>query len=1205
MLLQMATALLTEAERISRTDSCTYLVKGMLAMCKRLPDAAVIQFNNALRVDPLNLVALLGKARALYGRRQFPQALAIYQQILVLRPTSKPDARIGIGMCLYKLGHVDDARRALKRAIAVDSTAAAPHILLANIELNEIKRSVDPHITRAAADPDTLQKSMGESADGLRRAMEHLQRAYELQPDNAAALITLADRLFCKEDLAGARKLAEKAIGTADTMAIQAEAHFQIARSYHAAKQFDLAYESYQKCLAINERHSLARYGLGQMQLQRTGMSSAEATFQRVLERYPKCVEVLRALAYLHARLPNTKAKALEYYEKEMQVISDEATEHARLSGNPVGDVSEWFDDANLFLEAGLLYEATSAKKARKAYAIATNILQRGKGSDAIPELWNNLGALSQQTAENNESISFEYNKAAEKCVNMLAEVRAQQADKKTAHPKGTSEIRRLENMLVTITYNTARFYEHCGLWEKAEELYKGILASIPAYIDARMRLAYIAYFYRGNSEGALLHISQAIEGDAKRASAWLMRGNIELQRKNVQDARRAFEHVLKDISKHDIYALCSLGNYYLAAGKSESMRAANDSNPASATAKKAKDLSHQNYKRALEFFDKCLQLDERCAAAAHGAAIIIAERGFANDARRLFQEVRDAATAGMGSLTLCNPAGDLVFKTPKYGSGTASSTGVEGGPRQMDDTRVACDVLLWSGVNTAHACVEIGNYRQAILAYEACIKRLMDTTAFLNAAGSSVHTDGLVVSALKSEAALQSDTENSDATPTMMSDAERSERKRVERDLRLYLVRAQYIQAKATKDIAIMRVALKEIRDLCAEADIRLPESESKADGQASVDSATKPEGQNAGDAAKPGTDADGDSEMAIADKPANPSSDGKDASAAASEKKPSPRLTPEDSLVLYDLALVEQSVAQLASDLSESQRTLSDIEAAISDLEHSTAAFTFLAEWGKSMQKKRHKLLYSPRLASERAGYGKSLVSKLARKRQDQEDFERQRQENLVQWRKQQQEEESKKREEAERAERERVEREAKMLRETEERNALLREQMATEAKRPTPTKAAETSSSAKDLGISSDKSKPYVDDEDDLSSDDGYQVKRDADTAGAKSESENDPVLGMLRPAARPKDTQQPARGGNRKRLGRGRVRSKPTGGHTDEDSDGLTKGAAPRKRRNVDKTEVPTDHDDPHLDDQQTEPSGKSNSKAVVSDSEGDD
>ncbi|KAJ2823665.1 protein required for normal CLN1 and CLN2 G1 cyclin expression, partial [Coemansia erecta] len=51
MLLKMATALLTEAERISRTEPNTFLVKGMLAMTRRVPDAALIQFNSALQLD--------------------------------------------------------------------------------------------------------------------------------------------------------------------------------------------------------------------------------------------------------------------------------------------------------------------------------------------------------------------------------------------------------------------------------------------------------------------------------------------------------------------------------------------------------------------------------------------------------------------------------------------------------------------------------------------------------------------------------------------------------------------------------------------------------------------------------------------------------------------------------------------------------------------------------------------------------------------------------------------------------------------------------------------------------------------------------------------------------------------------------------------------------------------------------------------------
>ncbi|KAJ2714470.1 protein required for normal CLN1 and CLN2 G1 cyclin expression [Coemansia spiralis] len=1187
MLLQMATALLTEAERISRTDPNTCLVKGMLAMAKRLPDAALIQFNSTLRIAPQNVAALLGKARILYGRRQFQQALAVYQQVLVLRPTEKPDPRIGIGMCLYRLGHTDDARRALTRATAVDPAAAAPHLVLATMDLNEIKRTVDPRINRAVADPSALEGALQAAAGCLKRAMEHLQRAYELQPDSAAALICLADRLFCKSDLGGARKLAGRALGTADTMALQAEAHYQIGRAHHAEKQFDLAYESYQRCLAINERHGLARYGLGQMQLQRTDMSSAEAAFQRVLERHPRCVEVLRALGYLHARLPNTKAKALEYYEREMQVLADEAAEHAKSLGRAVGDVAEWFDDANLFLEAGLLYEGVSAKKARKAYAVAAQVLGRvgGSGGDAIPELWNNLGALSQLTDEPDEAVAAAYGQATERCMRMLADVRARAADRKSAHPQRPSnELRRLENTLASTTYNVARFYEHCGLWERAERLYQHILAHSPAYTDARLRLAYVAFFYRGDSEGALAHISQAIDADAKRPVAWLMRGSIELHRKNVQVARRAFEHVLKDISKHDVYALCSLGNYYLAAGKSESTRAANEPNTASAAAKKALDLSAQNYKRALEFFDKCLQLDERCAAAAHGAAIAIAERGFATEARRLFQEVRDAATSGLGPLALCSPASDLVFKTPGLAAATA---GAATAPLRMDDMRVGCDVLLWSGVNAAHASVEIGSYRQAILVYEACIKRIHDTTAALENAGSAGDADLLVISALEETAKAAQSKDAADAAngstavaAAKMSSAERSERQRTTRDLRLYLVRAQYIQAKTTKDMDILRAALREICALCAEAAISIPETDAKGDAQELADPAAAD-----ADAAGEETKADGDDDVdmgSASDAAETPAAAGDGDNKDPASKKPRVRLSPEDSLLLFDQALVEQLVAQLSSDLPVSQRSLEDIDAAASNLEHSTAAFTFLASWGKSMQKKKHKLLFSPRLASERAGYGKSLVAKLARKRQEQVDFERQRQEQAEQWRKQQEETATRKREEADRAERERDELETKILRETEERNTILREQMAADAARQTAEAAAAPAPRSRKPKQRGDND-GFISDNDDL--DDAHHGR-----TGAASGSESE-----LQPVAVPREKKRLARG-----TGRTRVR-KPADAHTDEDDAGAAPTPAPKKRRGP-RAAAPADgaESQPHRETGSS--SSKYKSKAIISDSD---
>ncbi|KAJ1800165.1 protein required for normal CLN1 and CLN2 G1 cyclin expression [Coemansia sp. RSA 2399] len=1225
MLLQMAATLLSEAERINRSEPNIFLVKGMLAMAQRLPDSALVQFNTALQYDAANLSCLLGKARVLYGKRQFQQALAIYQQILTIKPTGKPDARIGIGMCLYKLGHVEDARRALARAIEVEPAASAPHILLATMDLNEVKRSVDPRISDNAASADELTQTLARAEDVLHRGMDSLRKAYELQPDNPAALIFLADRLFFQNDYDGARKLGEHALQTADTMAIQAEAHYQVARAYHAAKRFDMAYDAYQKCLAINERHSLARYGLGQMQLQRTDMSSAEATFQRVLDRHPKCVEVLRALGYLHSRLPNTKAKALEYYEREMQVVAEEAAEHAGVAEE---DASVWFDDANLFLEAGLLYEASSAKRARKSYLMAASILARTTGgpSGVLPELWNNLGALGQLTSDNSDLVLAEYSAAASGCTAALAAAHRRMSEKKAASNAGASskpanEVHRLENTLVTISYNVARLYEHRGLWAKAEALYKKILDDVPMYADAQLRLAYIAFYCRGDGDAALSHVAQAVRLDPKRASAWLMRGNIELQRNNVQDARRAFEHVLKEIAKHDVYALCSLGNFYLAAGKSESVRAAAAASAggsaASLAVKKAKDLAAQNYKRALEFFDKCLVLDSKCALAAHGAAIAMAENDFAAEARRVFQSVRDAATTGLGPASLCNPtATDLVFKTTGCKHVLVSSDSVlQLTALPGESPLVGCDVMLWSGINTAHAFVDVGSYRQAVLAYEACSRRLEDTTAALEAADlQSKDGSHELVSALEPNAEPDSTAADSkdgaSSELQMMTQSEKADRAKAKRDIQLFHARALYIQAKADKDIGVMRLSLELIRKTCDTFDVKLPES-----------ALEKPEGNGTDTKDEVAADADGDVDMKSTD------DDDKQ------HRHTQVRLPPDDCLLLFDLALVEQAVAQLASEMSESQRTLQILDAATSDLEHSTTTFTFLASWGKAAQKKRQKLLYNPKLSSERAAFGKSLVTKLQRKRLEQEQLERQRQENVDLWRKQQEEEVTRKKEEADKAESERQQVEERLLRGAEERNAIIREQMAADAAKQTAETTASVGApaakSSKRKARAKDAEDAFISDHDDL---DGYDSTGGDNEAGSNDEADvasaqASDADGRRRkqPPQRP-STRRISRGGTKKRsqvLSRVRKDKQSMSAVLSEDDQADSVDAneeetrqdspSPNKRRHVEDQEdqggVPSKGDDeastpPPQDTPAAVSRGRFKTKPIITDSDSD-
>ncbi|ORX71067.1 TPR-like protein [Linderina pennispora] len=902
--LQMAATLLTESEKISREDP-------------RTPDQALQQFNLALRLNPTCVASLLGKARVLFSKRQFQTALGIYQRVLTLRPNDKPDPRIGIALCLMKLGHAKDARRALERAIEVDEQAVAPYVLLATMDLNAAKRLMDPRLN-AQLDAGKLEEALAEGGSLLNSAMAQLEAGIRAAAGECGS--------------ADATRRPARALKTADTLAIQAEAHFQVARAHHAMRRFDLAFDAYQKSLQHNEQHALARA---------PDMSSAEATFQRVLEKHPKCVEVLRALGYLHARLPNNKAKAVEYYEKEMQAVADEAAEQAKRQGSD-GDVAAWFDDANLFLEAGLLYEATSARKARKAYSMAAAILQRQGTGDQLPELWSNLGALRQLAGDDRELIFAEYDNAVQKCTALLESARARLGDKSGG--RAAHDVQRLEGTLTTVTYNTARFYEHCGLWDRAEALYQRILQATPAYHDARLRLAHIAYYARANSSDALALLADATANDGKRALVWLLKGGIELQRKNVQDARRAYEHVLKDIAKHDVYALT---------------RAPANEPRDSPKHKKLRDVAAMSYKRALEFFDKCLQLDQSCAMAAHGAAIAMAERGDPARARTVFQDIPEPS------------ATELPFA----------------------DVPVSSDVLLWATVNVAHVHVETGNYRQAVLAYEATI----DGSRFIVKALEPADAPALA------------------NTPERLTKAESHERRRVQRDLHLYL---------ATKDVATMRTALTEIRNLCSAQDIQLPEDAEGAEETSKSEEAKDPED--------------------------------------AKKSEPASRLQPEDSHILFDQALIEQAVAQMVSEQPETQRTLADIDFSTAALTHSTRAFTFLAAYGKP-PKAPH--------AHPRATFGKSLATKLERKRTEQEVFERERQQHLDEWRRKQEREQSQRRDQEERQRREMLEREARMLRETEQRNAVLRQEMADAALRAATEAPKARARKQKDDGFISD--------------------------------------------------------------------------------------------------------------------------------------
>jgi RNA polymerase-associated protein CTR9 len=138
--LQAATAALNEATRVNPSFPPLFLARGVLSLLRASlqPPAkagahgstesserfdtlrqALKCFEDASRVSAgLNMMALLGKARTLYSLGRYPNALEVYQEVLHKMPElHDPDPRIGIGCCMWALGHPEEARDAWMRAL--------------------------------------------------------------------------------------------------------------------------------------------------------------------------------------------------------------------------------------------------------------------------------------------------------------------------------------------------------------------------------------------------------------------------------------------------------------------------------------------------------------------------------------------------------------------------------------------------------------------------------------------------------------------------------------------------------------------------------------------------------------------------------------------------------------------------------------------------------------------------------------------------------------------------------------------------------------------------------------------------------------------------------------------------------------------------------------------------------------------------------
>ncbi|SPO31766.1 related to Tetratricopeptide repeat protein 1 [Ustilago trichophora] len=198
----------SQANTLDPKHHINQLTRAIFLTTKGQNDGALVIYDAILNQHPRHALALLGKACILLRKRQYAPALKLYQNALEVSLLVQakadndgdnanilgwrgPDPRVGIGLCLWGLGHHDAARKAWKRAVQLNTNNSAAHLLLGISSLNLVKQT-------ARLVPGTFGAHVERSEDEARElayteGMSSLQHSWKLDKSNATAAIVMSE----------------------------------------------------------------------------------------------------------------------------------------------------------------------------------------------------------------------------------------------------------------------------------------------------------------------------------------------------------------------------------------------------------------------------------------------------------------------------------------------------------------------------------------------------------------------------------------------------------------------------------------------------------------------------------------------------------------------------------------------------------------------------------------------------------------------------------------------------------------------------------------------------------------------------------------------------------------------------------------------------------------------------------------------------
>jgi len=438
------------ATKIDGLFPMTWIGRGLLHLTADRVDQAQFFFETTLKQCGQVLPALLGMAAVRYKKEDYAGALELYGRAMALFPDkSGSETRVGFGLACYKLGQVDRAKAAFRRAHAMEPKNVEAMVGLAILDLASMDETAKDYRARTenairllstanlvdhsnalvqnhlanhyfwkwAPVPGTVSVEAGsnvvttsqpmnlDTGERVRIGVEGFESYVaedeeEEDDDDAAAAGANTLRLkdawngesatglkLWKKDYDRVVALARGALNSTTVKEMQAESLFILARVHHIRDEMEQAAKFYDRACKFAPHLAPARFGLAQTLIWDESYDEAAAHLRLVLGTSANATDALAALGLLEAKSGMDRRGAFSYLKKAI-------------------DLDPLNPDLVLLEALALQQQEADYSKSLECYRKAS-VLMESRGTSPPAEVLTNMGVLCHETKQYKDAEEY------------------------------------------------------------------------------------------------------------------------------------------------------------------------------------------------------------------------------------------------------------------------------------------------------------------------------------------------------------------------------------------------------------------------------------------------------------------------------------------------------------------------------------------------------------------------------------------------------------------------------------------------------------------------------------------------------------------------------------------------------------------------------------------------------------------------------